>query len=272
MKSSHVRLEDCRSIIRLVGECREFGDDHTAWRRHCVEHLAKLVDADLGFCGEMAGIRTSKAYTLGLADWGWGNGFNQAIFLGHFDVIEQDPVNFETIRTYYERMLRDDGVCHSRREINRDRDWYRSTDYQLIHRTMGADHTLWCFHSLPAQSADEFSGVTLIRTIGRRDFAARDQLIVREVHAALAPLIGGPLARFVEPSPRDLTVRAREVLRCLLEGDSDKQIAARLKVRPFTVNQYTKLIYRHFGVNARAALLSRWIRRGWGSRFSWSDY
>jgi DNA-binding CsgD family transcriptional regulator len=271
MKSSYLRLQDCRSIIRMVGECRELGDDPTTWRRHCVEQLARLVDADLGFCGEIAGIRASKANTLGLADWGWGNGFSQTVFLDHFDVIENDPANFAIIRSYYEKMLQDDGVCHSRRDMALDRDWYKSPDYQLIQHSIGADHTLWCFRSLPARSGDEFSGVTLVRTIGRRDFAMRDRLIVCEVHAALAPLIGGPLARFGEPSPRDLSVRAREVLRCLLEGDSDKQIAARLKLSRFTVNQYTKLIYRLFGVKARAELLSRWIRRGWGSRFSWLD-
>ena len=33
------------------------------------------------------------------------------------------------------------------------------------------------------------------------------------------------LARFGEPSPSDLPPRAREVLRCLLEGDTDARVA-----------------------------------------------
>jgi DNA-binding NarL/FixJ family response regulator len=84
-------------------------------------------------------------------------------------------------------------------------------------------------------------------------------------------LIGGPLARLDEPSPAALASRVRQVLRCLLEGDSDKQIAARLRLTRHTVNQYVKTIFRHFGTGSRAELLARWIRRGWGSKFAWSD-
>jgi DNA-binding CsgD family transcriptional regulator len=51
-----------------------------------------------------------------------------------------------------------------------------------------------------------------------------------------------------------------------LEGDGDKQIAARLVLSKYTVNQYTKLIFRHFGVNSRPELLARWVRRGYGGR------
>ena len=63
----------------------------------------------------------------------------------------------------------------------------------------------------------------------------------------------------------------REVLRCLLEGDSDKQVAARLKMSKHTANGHTKAIFAHFGVSGRAELLARWLRRGWGRRLAWSD-
>jgi DNA-binding NarL/FixJ family response regulator len=58
-------------------------------------------------------------------------------------------------------------------------------------------------------------------------------------------------------------------LRCLLEGDSDKQIAARLGLSAYTINQYTKTIYRHFSVSSRAQLMARWIKNGWGARAIW---
>ena len=56
-----------------------------------------------------------------------------------------------------------------------------------------------------------------------------------------------------------------------LEGDTDKQAAARLGLTRHTVNQYAKLLFRHFGVRSRAELLARWVRRGWGGRFAWAD-
>jgi DNA-binding CsgD family transcriptional regulator len=73
------------------------------------------------------------------------------------------------------------------------------------------------------------------------------------------------------PSPFELAPRVRQVLRCLLEGDGDKQIARRLGISPYTVNQYTKVIYRHFRVASRAELLALWIRRGYPKGFAWAS-
>ncbi|MBX9583725.1 MAG: helix-turn-helix transcriptional regulator [Gemmataceae bacterium] len=61
------------------------------------------------------------------------------------------------------------------------------------------------------------------------------------------------------------------MLRCLLDGDTDKQVAARLGIGPHTVNQYVKAVFRHFGCTTRAELLARWVRRGWGRGFAWAD-
>ena len=52
---------------------------------------------------------------------------------------------------------------------------------------------------------------------------------------------------------------------------SDKQIAARMGISGYTVNQYVKHVFVHVGVNTRAELLARWVRRGWGSRAAWAD-
>ncbi len=84
-------------------------------------------------------------------------------------------------------------------------------------------------------------------------------------------MIGGPLARVAEPTPMALPPSVRRVLACILEGDGDKQIAAKLGLSIYTVNDYTKTIYRHFGVQSRSQLLARWVRRGWPSLASWAE-
>ena len=48
----------------------------------------------------------------------------------------------------------------------------------------------------------------------------------------------------------------------LLEGLPDKEIAERLGISRYTVNQYTKAIYASFGVHSRAALLARQLQVG----------
>lgn len=63
------------------------------------------------------------------------------------------------------------------------------------------------------------------------------------------------------PDQNTLPPRVRPVLRCLLQGQSEKQVARTLGLRPNTVHSYVKLIYRDLGVNSRAELLARCLRR-----------
>jgi DNA-binding NarL/FixJ family response regulator len=53
----------------------------------------------------------------------------------------------------------------------------------------------------------------------------------------------------------------RDVLNCLLDGDSEKQVATRLRLSRETVHQYVKVLYRHYQVSSRAELLARVLRR-----------
>ena len=127
---------------------------------------------------------------------------------------------------------------------------------------LGAGDPLYCLAPVPGLGGVA-SGEVFCRSAGRPAFTRRQKAVLSEANALIRPMIGGPLARFADPSPAALPPRVREVLRCFLEGDSDKQVMARLGLSRHTVNQYAKLIHRHFGVSSRAELLARWVRRGW---------
>ena len=47
----------------------------------------------------------------------------------------------------------------------------------------------------------------------------------------------------------------------LLDGDGEKQAAARLGISPATVREYVQALYRHFGVTTRAELMADFLRR-----------
>jgi DNA-binding CsgD family transcriptional regulator len=271
-KSARMRAEDCGAIVRLTGDCRDLGDDRHAWREQALAGLARLVDAELGIVGEMAGCRSMKPLDLGTVTYGWQTGFvGRSVFDAHFEAFNREPQTYmPTMVEGFKRFDPTDGFCLRRTDLRADRAWYASAEYQRTMRSFEADHILWCFRPIPTASDENF-GLVIFRGRRRRDFDSRELRLVHETAAALAPLLGGPLARFSEPSPLDLPPRARQVLACLLEGDGDKQVAARLRLSPHTVNQYVKLIFRHFGVSSRAELLARWIRRGWGGRSSWLD-
>ncbi len=57
-----------------------------------------------------------------------------------------------------------------------------------------------------------------------------------------------------------LSPRMLQTLRCLLQGDSEKQIAAKLGISPHTIHVYVKSIYKHYNVFSRAELLAKWVQ------------
>ena len=267
-RSARLRLSDLRAVHQLVGECRELGDDPILWRRHLLAWAARLAGA--GFCvlGEVGDGKLPSRYDLGTVDLGADNGFDRAGWLRSLKEFRADSFFNPHMNAMFDRVP--PGVVPSRADLVPDREWYTSFCYQTCLRTLGADASIFCMWPIPGALGD-YNVLYLLRPTGERDFNGRQRATEAEAMAMVAPLLGGPLARLHEPAPTELPPRLRQVLRCLLEGDSDKQIAARLRISRYTVNQYTKGIYRRFGVGARSELLARWVRRGWGGRFAWAD-
>jgi Bacterial regulatory proteins, luxR family len=92
-----------------------------------------------------------------------------------------------------------------------------------------------------------FSVVALHRARGEREFSPREQRLLRFFHEELGALIGRSLVSDTEPHPAKLSPRLRQTLVCLLEGDSEKQVASRLGLSQATTHQYVTALYRHFG-------------------------
>jgi DNA-binding CsgD family transcriptional regulator len=93
-----------------------------------------------------------------------------------------------------------------------------------------------------------------------------DDRAVATVEYALelvAPLVGLSLAGFRDKRPSDLPPRVQQVLGCLLVGDGAKKTATKLGISVNTVNQYATTLFTFFGVKSRAELMARWIARGW---------
>ncbi len=270
-KSEMLRAGDVRALLDLVGECRDLGDDRLAWRGHLLAGLASLVDAEGGFAGEMAGCGDlDTVRDLGMVPW-WRADVRKPWTLDPEEAeIIRDPRNWRATDAYHARNRGAGGLCLSRTDVLDDATWRAMPDYSLVRQILGVDHRIWCFAPIGGGGPDDQAGIILARNLGRGDFTRRDRTLVAFAHRELARLVGTRLARFADPSPADLTPRVRQVLARLLEGDGDKQIAVRLALSPHTVNEYAKLIFRHFGVQSRAELLARWVRRGWARPFPWN--
>lgn len=59
-----------------------------------------------------------------------------------------------------------------------------------------------------------------------------------------------------------LTATERQVLKGLLDGQVEKQIASACQQSPHTMHDHVKHIFQKFGVNNRASLIALWLGRG----------
>jgi DNA-binding NarL/FixJ family response regulator len=163
--------------------------------------------------------------------------------------------------------LPDKLITRTRRQLVPDAVWYGSDSFQQYRKAAGVDHALLSVLRVSNQGATSVVAVT--RRLGERDFSPREIRLLNFFHAELGHLIGGPLVSATDPSVGQLSRRLRETLTCLLEGDSEKQVAARLGLSNATVHQYVTTLYRHFDVQSRAQLLAHVIRRVGHSDPSW---
>jgi DNA-binding CsgD family transcriptional regulator len=266
-KSRHLRLGDVRAAFRLVGECRDLGHDPGLWGRHLFEGLCRLTGARVGIGGELRAPGAGGAgefvlpietglgpaervvradfYRSPESDW-------SGLPTRHHDWFGYHPVG-RAFEGWTGRV-----AARTRRQLFADRDWYGSHYYALYHRPVGTDHFLVSPLGLPDRAMNV---ITLHRTTGERDFSPRERRLLLLVHDEAGRLMGGALTRAGSDPLAGLSPRVRQTLTCLLEGDGEKQAAARMGLSVPTVHQYVTALYRHFGVGTRSELLARFIRR-----------
>lgn len=92
------------------------------------------------------------------------------------------------------------------------------------------------------------------------------QAILDVLHggAALSPSVARKALQHFQPAPSQqpalLSAREQQVLQGLVEGLTEKQVAARLALSPDTVHTYVKRLYEKLRVGSRHELLSRAMR------------
>ena len=253
-----LRLKDLRTIYRLVGECRELGSDSRAWRLHMLEGLRKLVGAQVALCMRMEAFgggdeRVSEPLDAEFLDCHerslWAHYVRKRAHLDDpFDIAFLKDVN---------------GPLKTRRldSVIEGDEWYRSRHYNDYVRACRLDDRITSSLRLPGGSQPTYQVIVLHRSAADGKYSRRNQRLVHLFHHELGTLVGRPLTMPVKSDDGPaLPFRLRQVLGCLLQGDSEKRIAARLGISPHTVNRHVQRLYREFGVHSRAELLCRAVR------------
>src|SRR5258708_800124 len=99
----------------------------------------------------------------------------------------------------------------------------------------------------------------IVGMVGKLPLQGADDAGTRGGLAGLCKVVGTQLWGGVAGGAVGLSPRMRQTLERLIAGDSEKQIAGRLKVSQNPVHVYVKQLYKRFGANSRGELLSRFI-------------
>jgi DNA-binding CsgD family transcriptional regulator len=192
-------------------------------------------------------------------DFGWESERERGAFLEFMRdrVHLEDPV----IKAFGEQLCalppRQRSLTRSREQLVDDRTWYCSVAFCDYRRRSRTDDGLMSVVAL----ADGMShGIALFRGLNERRFTSRDRRLLQLFHRELAPYLVGGLAPPGCDPLSGLSPRLRDVLECLLQGDSEQQVAARLGLTRDTVHQYVKALYRRLHVNTRGELMARFVR------------
>jgi hypothetical protein len=241
-RSQRLRAGDIRHVFHLLGEITELGRDPARWRLHMLGKLLPLIDARLGLAGEHY-VSPEAPQFIGLVELGWLPE-EQQIFYAHVNAggMATDPLH-EPVQ----RLLRR-SFTRRRRDLVSDEIWYSSPGTP-VRRQCNMDDQIYSRRNLPQPRWAHV--ITTMRACGAKPFSVRDRFIVSLLHREL-----GRLWSQVDTGPLiNLPPRLRQTLDLIFSGYSEKEIAASLNVSTHTAHDFTRRLYRHFGVTGRSGLL-----------------
>ena len=254
-KTELLRVQDVRDASRLIGDCRDVGTDPALWHRRLLEGLCTLIGGPSATGGEGVWLRPQHPVrVLSVHETGFDARAREFYAAFHRELgPSREPI--------FRAMQRIPGqlVTRSRRQLLSDADWYGSYFFNEFQRPVNIEDRLTSVYQV--SEAGAISVLVLHRALGERRFSPREVRLLNFVHEEVGRLIGHALVSVTEPSAEKLSPRLRQTLACLLEGNSEKQVAARLGLSAATTHEYVTALYRHFGVHSRAQLLAHALKR-----------
>jgi DNA-binding CsgD family transcriptional regulator len=246
-----MRATDVQQILRLVGGAAELWYQPQLQRQFTLDSLCRILNAKFGVCYTIGDVLTggktpcSNFTHVGLNDRGVKQ-FEDYLKTG----TPRDPV-MDVLSVMSGRV-----ITFTRREAVADNDWFSSEHYKQIRQPLGIGPTLYV--KIVAQSIGRETLVMLARGAGEEGFTERDAYLTDLCLSEMAWPFSAEL-NYVDPKVEQLQPRLKKVMTHLLEGDSEKQVALKLKLSPHTVHEYVKDLYVELGVCSRGELLAQFV-------------
>ena len=230
------------------------GADPIAWRQHLTEQLPALMQCQMSMCHEfkIAGKPFEDPFwlmPLHWADFGWATPSDRRPLEEHIATGRPEEGPHVTPELLARRIK----TAHWSGALGRN-GWQKTMFFNEYVKKTHLDDGIMIHHQT---GPGQVRWLWVNRALNDRAFGGRDRRWMTLLNLELARLLGSRLARIGEPTVTDLSPRQRDVLICLMEGDSEKQVAQRLNLSQHTVHDYVKVLHTRFGVRSRGELLAR---------------
>ena len=255
---SRLRLRDVRAVFRLINEIRELGADPEKWRPHMVHGLRGLLGASIVVSSEIHFRKIAPAS----ADASPSPEPHDRSAEGRMRVIDIGWVSDPEGHVSHIHTERDDA--------SPDTFWLTADTASGQSAPPGGDEvvpvhparkvyggTAFILSQIPLLHVGAVDQLGLHREWRDRPFTPVEHRMVRIFHVELARLWKRDVLRRAGEPGSDLPPRLNQTLTELLNGASEKQIAAKLKLSPHTIHNYVKALHQRFGVSSRGELLAK---------------
>lgn len=258
-EAQNLPLEQVQAMLRLVGETAELWYDAKLQRRYMLESLCRLLDSRAAVCFGFGDRLIDGTEACGaLADAGFDDAQRQAFCTYLASGKPVDPALRELMS-----LGGDTGfsgvamvIAKRRADLLDDAAWRASEHYRHVREPLRLTDAIYARIDVPGRS------IVLQLCRGADDAAYTEA----ERHLLELCISQMSWPHQPEDAPSDprleaLQPRLRKVMKHLLEGDAEKQVAAKLSLSRHTVHEYVKMLYQELGVSSRAELLSQFVGR-----------
>lgn len=240
---------DASSVIRLLGEVAIVEGGLMAQKRHLMEGLARIIDADSWAWATSCRFESDE---VPLNSGFLSGGFSPQQFAKFQEALEHPDTAVLNGALTREFEARQTHLTRHRDQIDPAGLFHQSAVYP-IWIAAGVEQVIMSVRP----SGDRYiSNAGIYRRQGRSPFSPRD---VKIAHIVLSevPWLHDVLPSGLGTMVTQLAPRQRITLNLLIEGQTRAQIAEHLGLSVATVDGYVKDVFRHFGVHSQPSLMAR---------------
>ena len=249
-RSERLSYKQVREVAELVGESVDLGRDPTAWRTHALSGLVRLTGGRVGLTIDLQGPPGAAPQMLDPIDLGFDDGARRVFYHDYASVAHEDPGMQALSRIHTRARF----ASATRRELVDDGDWYTARAVSELRRSGDVDDFV-CTSVVIRPNV--LHGFVVYRNWGEPPFGVRERRVLRLFQAGIMREYARSSADLPGTGQIEtLPPRVRQTLDEIVAGKSLKQIAASLRISRHTVNDYTKVLHKTFGVSSRAELLN----------------